>query len=601
MSGWMSVMPRSLRVQAQYLPITKASLLRHGFPSQKILAEDLGIAQSTVSNFLNGKPVDYLNFLEICRVLGQEWRDIANLEEPLESEIEPPTLPTQKKLTGMIRAVCSMTLNLAQTLQQSFHSAGHEVLIPEHPIALATHWQACDYWVLLLSPVAVTSELVLEEVRFVVDLRQQVASKPAIFPICVDLQPDSPCSFDLLQLLQGIQPWQWRWADPPSSLATEILTLLHADRKALTLHHPLAVDWQTFFARPILLEEPLGDRPLPVAAPELPEGQVELTSTFYIERAPIEQRCYEAIAQPGALIRIKAPRQMGKTSLMARILHQAEAMGSKTVALSFQLANKRVFTNSDTFLQWFCASVGMELGQLDALAGCWQLADMIGSNQCCKAYFEKYLLSSSIPSLTLGLDEVDRVFESPEIADDFFGLLRALHEEAKRRDVWKKFRLVVVHSTEVYIPLDVNKSPFNVGLPIELPEFTPQQVQTLASHHGLAWDEESVELLMDLVGGHPYLIRLALYHLARHDVTLSQITQEGSTGVGIYSDHLRRHLWNLEKYPDLLEAMREVVTTTTPTRLPSAQAFKLQSMGLVQLQGNTCQVRCRLYEQYFRW
>jgi hypothetical protein len=242
----------------------------------------------------------------------------------------------------------------------------------------------------------------------------------------------------------------------------------------------------------------------------------------------------------------------------------------------------------------------MELGQLEPLAKCWQLAEMIGSNQCCKAYFEQYLLSELSTPLTLGLDEVDRVFESPEIADDFFGLLRALHEEAKRRDIWKKFRLVVAHSTEVYIPLDVNKSPFNVGLPIELPEFNSDRVQELARRHGLAWNAAKSEQLMALVGGHPYLVRLAMYAIARQDVTLDQLLREAATEAGIYSDHLRRHLWNLEKYPELMSAMREVVNAPTGVRLHSELAFKLNSMGLVKLDGNDCTPRCNLYYQYLR-
>jgi hypothetical protein len=139
---------------------------------------------------------------------------------------------------------------------------------------------------------------------------------------------------------------------------------------------------------------------------------------------------------------------------------------------------------------------------------------------------------NSIVPLTLGLDEVDCVFPYQEIADDFFGLLRALHEEAKRRDIWKKFRLIVVHSTEVYVPLDMNKSPFNVGLPIELPEFTSQQVQDLARRHSLDWNGGSVEKLMALVGGHPYLLRLAMYAIARQDVTLDSVLQEAPTEAG---------------------------------------------------------------------
>jgi hypothetical protein len=225
---------------------------------------------------------------------------------------------------------------------------------------------------------------------------------------------------------------------------------------------------------------------------------------------------------------------------------------------------------------------------------------LIGSNQCCKAYFEQYLLSESSKPLTLGLDESDRLFESPEIADDFFGLLRALHEEAKRRDIWKKLRLIVVHSTEVYIPMDVNKSPFNVGLPIDLPEFNSQQVQDLAKRHGLNWSDGEVVELMGLVGGHPYLVRLAIYHISRQDVTLNQLLKSATTEAGIYSDHLRRHLWNLEKYPELIEAMREVSSVSMPVRLRLEVAFKLNSMGLVKLEGNHCSARCNLYQEYFR-
>jgi hypothetical protein len=39
-----------------------------------------------------------------------------------------------------------------------------------------------------------------------------------------------------------------------------------------------------------------------------------------VERPPVEANCYQEIVKPGALIRVKAPRQMGKTSLMQRIL-----------------------------------------------------------------------------------------------------------------------------------------------------------------------------------------------------------------------------------------------------------------------------------------
>jgi transcriptional regulator with XRE-family HTH domain len=574
-------------VREDYIPKVKSSLLRNGFPSQRLLAEHLEIAQSTVSNFLNGIPVDLRNFLEICRVLGQEWRDIANLHE------EPPEEEPSNVRVKVAIADCCPELNLATQLQQGLRDAGHEVFVAENNFSLGTYLKQCDYLLLLISQQSAASEMVLEVVQQVKELHNTTPQKPAIFPICVDLSPDSPLSFDLLGYLQGVQAWQWYSSNDNSILLSEVISVLKEGRISLPANHKLAVNLQT-------LTSPTEPKPLPVAPPELPSGQVDLASPFYIERPPIEERCYETITQPGALIRIKAPRQMGKTSLMARILHHAEQQGSRTVALSLQLANQRVFANSDKFLQWFCAIVGLELGVPDQLAKYWEMAEIAGSNISCRAYFEQYLLPQLDRPLTLGLDEVDCIFPYQEIADDFFGLLRALHEEAKRRDIWKKFRLIVVHSTEVYVPLDMNKSPFNVGLPIELPEFTSQQVQDLARRHGLDWNAGEVEKLMALVGGHPYLLRLAMYAIARQDVTLDQVLQEAPTEAGLYSDHLRRHLWNLEKHPELMEAMREVASVNSVVRLPAVQAFKLNSMGLVKLQGNDVTPRCYLYEQYFR-
>jgi transcriptional regulator with XRE-family HTH domain len=584
-------MPRSLRLREEFIPVVKSSLLRNGFPSQKILAEDLGISQSTVSNFLNGRPVDYANFLEISRILAREWRDIADFEDNSPLDVIPDA-----KVSVLI-SDRSCEPGFTQHLQQAISNAGHQIKILNPNYFQLSYFQICDYLIYLLSANAAVSEIVLEEVLLAKEAQKPHQQKPIILPICINLPWKNALPFDLFQILAGCQPWQWRSAEDTNAIATELLNIFQQNRTSFSANHQLAINWQNIavpaFASPTL------SQPLPVAAPELPGGQVEIASQFYIERAPIESRCYEAIDRPGALIRIKAPRQMGKTSLMARILHHAAQQNSTTLALSLQLANKRVFANSDTFLQWFCASFAQELGILEQLTKCWELAEIIGSNQCCKAFFEQYVLP--IPdSLTLGLDEVDRVFESPEIADDFFGLLRALHEEAKRRDIWKKFRLIVVHSTEVYIPLDINKSPFNVGLPIELPEFSSQQLQELAIKHQLNWHQKQIEKLMELVGGHPYLVRLAMYHIARQDVTLEQVLAEGATAAGIYSDHLRRHLWNLEKYPELLTAMKEAVTIEGGVKLRSELAFKLNSMGLVKLEGNNCTPKCNLYAQYFR-
>lgn len=332
---------------------------------------------------------------------------------------------------------------------------------------------------------------------------------------------------------------------------------------------------------------------------EEPEGLVGLNSAFYVERPPIEERCFKAIAKKGALIRVKAPRQMGKSSLMIRILDHATKQGCKTVTLNFQRANNILFADLDKFLRWFCASIGQHLGLPKKFDEYWD-DESFTSKDNCTHYFQSYLLEVTASPIALALDEVDLIFQHPAIAADFFGLLRLWHEEAKSVTIWENLRLLVVHSQEVYIPLDINQSPFNVGVPIELTEFDRTQVKELAERHGLAWSNAEIEQLMAMVGGHPYLVRVALYYTARQDISLSQLLQDAPTEAGYYSDHLVRHLGTLEHNAQLTAAMRKVAMATNPVSLLSREAFKLDSMGLVKREGNLVVPRCNLYRLYFR-
>lgn len=498
---------------------------------------------------------------------------------------------------------------LAQEFFDALRTAGHEAFMAGESIRLGEAWPQridaelaqCDYFLLLLSERSVVSEMVTEEVRRAKQLRDQTG-KPTLLPIRVNFPLNSPLSYDLRGYLQQIQQREWRNSQDTSVILSEVLALLESgegSRKRASsasstvedLDPPEIVDTLT-------QQESLQMPPLPVAEPELPGGQVDLSSQFYVERGNIEARCYEAIMAPGALIRIKAPRQMGKTSLMSRILRHAEQQGYLGVPLSFQIADSVVFSDLDQFLRWFAASVGRRLRIPNRLNDYWD--DVFGSKDNCTAYFEEYLLRELKQPLALCLDEVDMVFQHESIAADFFGLLRNWHENGKVSDLWKRFRLVVVHSTEVYIPMNINQSPFNVGLPIELPEFTADQVQDLAGRHGLKWNSAQIGRLMEMVGGHPYLVRLGLYHIARGDTTLEVLLQQAPTEAGLYGDHLRRHLWNLEQHPELAIAVRQLAATDGAVRLPSVQAFHLRSIGLVDLQGNDVMFRSELYRAYFR-
>lgn len=333
---------------------------------------------------------------------------------------------------------------------------------------------------------------------------------------------------------------------------------------------------------------------------EFPGSPLPLESPFYVKRSPIEERCAREILKPGALIRIRAPKRMGKTSLLNRIVADAKTLGYHALRLDLRQAEEQFLTSLDTFLQWFCVNVSRKLELPPQLDDYWD--ERFGSIVSCTTYFQSHLLGQLNNCLLLGLDEVDWLFEASKIAQGFFALLRSWHEEANNLEIWQQLRLVVVHSTEVYIPLNINQSPFNVGLPIRLPELTPEQVQGLARQYGIRWSASSeVERLTAMVGGHPYLVQLALYHLHSGEMTLDELLQTAPTQAGIYGNDLRRHWQTLQGHPELMAALKSAIEAeTTGVQLEPTLAYKLESMGLVQLQGNEARVSCELYRQYFR-
>lgn len=69
-------MPRSVKIHPDRKPDVLSALERNGFLTQGDLAAHLGIALSTVSNFVNSKPVYISKFEEICEALGLDKREI---------------------------------------------------------------------------------------------------------------------------------------------------------------------------------------------------------------------------------------------------------------------------------------------------------------------------------------------------------------------------------------------------------------------------------------------------------------------------------------------------------------------------------------------
>lgn len=338
---------------------------------------------------------------------------------------------------------------------------------------------------------------------------------------------------------------------------------------------------------------------------EFPDGPVPLDSAFYIERSPVETQCFEALLKLGALVRISAPKQMGKSSLVSRALaHMAEQQDAKTAIWNLMDVESGTCGSLERFLRSFCWGVTHQLGLENKLSEYWEEDSTKLLN--CTNYFAEYILPNMQGDvLVLGIDNLERAFQYKETADDFCALLRSWHEKGKSVPIWENMRLVLSYSSDKYAQININASPLaNVGHPIVLSELSLEQIQSLAQQYGLVdkassgrqpWDS-----LYRMVGGHPYLVRLAFYHIAIGDSSLAELLPSAPTTRGIYEAHLRMHWKVLDENPELAMAMRKLVAAQAPVKLKEGTYFQLNRMGLIRDIGSEVSLQCELYRLYFR-
>ena len=331
-----------------------------------------------------------------------------------------------------------------------------------------------------------------------------------------------------------------------------------------------------------------------------PECSEILNSPFYIQRDDIDNRCQNLIDKQGCLIRIKAPKQMGKTSLINRLFEYAEQQNNYIVYYDFSFVDVNTLNNIDSFFYSLSSYIAEELSDItnkDFSLESWNNNNSL-TEECTK-FLKKSLRKIERP-LVLIFDETDRIFQYDSVYQSFAPLLRHWHERGRNSDIWKKLKLVLAHSTEEYVTSNIDRSPFtNVGETINLVDFTSAQVTELAVKHGIK-NDRVVNSLMSLVGGHPYLIRLALYHLAKNNLSLEQLLAQAATDSGIYREHLQRHLMRLQKNRDLETAFRQVIENERSIVIKEQHIkHKLEGMGLIAIKGNLASVRYNLYRQYF--
>jgi DNA-binding winged helix-turn-helix (wHTH) protein len=324
-------------------------------------------------------------------------------------------------------------------------------------------------------------------------------------------------------------------------------------------------------------------------------GAMPLASPFYIVR-PEDELLHDALARQDSVVLVKGPRQIGKTSMLARGLADARAAGARVALTDFQDLGASDLASSEALFQTLGKAIAEQLDLDVTPKAVWDPEDSANTNF---GRFVRREVLGGGAHVVWGLDEVDRLFPYP-FASEVFGLFRSWHNRRALDPTgpWHRLTLAMAYATEANLFItDVNQSPFNVGTRLTLDELTREQIAELNRRYGSPLgDDKDLAIFASLVGGHPYLVRQGLHSLAT-GLSLEAFLETAPSVEGPYAEHLARILFLLSRDPALAEAVRDVVERR---KLPDEESFyRLRSAGI--LLGDSvhdARPRCLLYALY---
>jgi hypothetical protein len=352
----------------------------------------------------------------------------------------------------------------------------------------------------------------------------------------------------------------------------------------------------------------------------------ENSDLTYVPHISLEEFCHKLIEEERGLLRIQASPKMGKTALLSRLIKHSEAQGHRVASVNCEDTEASDRKDLDTFLQWFCIKICSELEMpisyvkkgsnnikekvairnIDDFKEYWECLDWGNAKSKCKKFFQAHLLSQD-SILVLGIDNMeDTLFDNKDVFTDFLMMLANWHREAVINSDWRNLCQILVCNQD-YPNLN-HSSPFNPGTIIKIPEFNLEQIQELVQKYNLTIPIEKIMELTNLVGGHPYLLDIALTQIARGTKTIEDIIQEGSSTIGIYGKYLQDWSSFLAAQPEALTILRKVSSGVKIEKSSQGKDLdtisRLNRLGLVkwaeEKTGHVLVAQCKLYQEYFQ-
>ncbi|WGV28017.1 AAA family ATPase [Halotia branconii] len=352
-------------------------------------------------------------------------------------------------------------------------------------------------------------------------------------------------------------------------------------------------------------------------------GSLPMNAPTYVVRSA-DRYLYKALKR-GEFCYILNPRQMGKSSLMVRMIHHLQHEGFSCGAIDLT----RIGSENVTPDQWYkglTVELWRSFGLLRKvnLKTWWQEQGDISPVQRLSQFIEEVLLVEAAQkdnpitkNLIIFIDEIDNLLGLHFPVNDFFALIRSCYNQRSINPEYQHLTFALFGvATPSDLITDYQRTPFNIGQTIQLEGFKEHEAQPLLQ--GLADKVSNPQtVLKEVLGwtsGQPFLtqklcklIRNSSSPIPTHkeaewieNLVRTQVIENWeSQDEPEHFRTIRDRLLKSKQSVRLLELYRQILHQTELVAVDSSEERELLLSGLIVKQQGTLRVQNRIYESIF--
>ena len=314
----------------------------------------------------------------------------------------------------------------------------------------------------------------------------------------------------------------------------------------------------------------------------------------------------------GMYCNVLTPRQTGKSSLMVRTMERLQQEGVRTARVDLTTIGTKVDPP-----QWYfglMSQLKTELKLATDVGSWWKEHMHQGVVQRFSDFLRYVILEEITEPVVIFVDEIDSTLEVP-FTDDFFAAIRAAYNARASDPVYKRLTFVLLGVARPQdLIKDRSRTPYNIGLSIDLTDFTLEEARALLPGLSMSSAEQAEAVLkrvLSWTGGFPYLTQKVCQHIAaQRDVVWTEEKVDRLVRRLFLSDearndenlnYLRRRIVESEIPAKLLSLYRQILSEKDVVLQELDPALtQLILAGLVKVApSGALVVRNRVYKEVF--